>query len=370
MALTHEDINRLIKEPSSKVRSEIAMKVAESYNESSLTANGNKIAIDIFRLLLQDTARHVRKTLAQALCQNPNAPRDIVLALAQDGHDIAEDILKHSRVLQEADLLQLVNVEASVKKLIAIAERKRVPERVSNALIGTGNQQVIVSLLANKGADVSESAYQLIINDYASEAPILEVLVGRGDLSYALGEKLYSLVADKLKKLMTRRYLLPKNLVDKVSAEVKENAILKFISPWMTDEDVVKLVDQMHGHRRLTNSIILRALCLGEIAFFEAAISKRVDIPLSNARKLLRDPGEAGFYAVYRSSRLPEQYREAVRVLLKLVHDEVRQNKHRQSGFSKYLARQIRQHNYDSSVTGMGFLVQFIEYPYESTLAA
>jgi uncharacterized protein (DUF2336 family) len=363
MALTYEDIHLLVREPSSKVRADIAQKVAASYNSTKFTPKANKIAVDILRLLLKDTSRLVRGVLAQELKHNDSAPHDVILSLSHDDFDIAEDILLHSNVLQESDILELVRANDEVKKLIAISKRKHVSERTSTALVATGKTQVVTSLLENTGANISESCYSFIMTEFRHDQSILEALVYRGGLSYTLAEKLYSLVSGGLKKQMTKRYLMPRLIAEKTTNDVREAAILRFLSPWMTDEDTIGLVEQMYQRKRLTNSIIIRALCLGEIAFFEASMAKRVGVPLVNARKLLKDPGESGFSALYRASKLPQEYREAVRIMLKLVREEVKQNSHRSSDYSQRLAQQIRVNHYDSSVIGMENFVSFLEQP-------
>jgi uncharacterized protein (DUF2336 family) len=366
MSLTYEDIHLLVREPSSKVRADIAQKVAASYNSSSFTPKANKIATDILRLLLQDTSRQVRKVLAQELKSQHNAPHDVMIALANDDFDIAEEVLLHSSVLHESDLLELIRANDDIKKMVAVSRRKHVSERISTALVATGRPQVVTSLLANTGAEISESCYSFIMTEFRHDQGILEALVYRGGLSYTLAEKLYSLVSGGLRKQITKRYLMPRMVVEKSTNDVREAAILRFLSPWMTDEDVMALVTQMQSSKRLTNSIIIRALCLGEIAFFEAAMSKRVRIPLSNARKLLKDPGDSGFSAIYRASKLPQEYREAVRIMLKLVREEVKRNTHRLPDYSRRIISQIQEHNYHSSVMGMDNFVAFLNTPKEA----
>ncbi len=365
MTLTYEDIHLLVREPSSKVRADIAQKVAASYNTQSFTPKANKIATDILRLLLQDTSRQVRKVLAQELKLHHNAPHDIIVALANDELDIAEEILIHSTVLQESDILELIRANEDVKKMIAISKRKHLSERTSTALVATGKVQIVNSLLENTGAEISDSCYSFIMTEFRHDQGILEALVYRGGLSYTLAEKLYSLVSGSLKKQITKRYLMPRIIVEKSANDVREAAILRFLSPWMTDEDVLALVGQMQSAKRLTSSIIIRALCLGEIAFFEAAMSKRVRIPLSNVRKLLKDPGDSGFSALYRASKLPQEYREAVRIMLKLVREEVKRNTHRLPDYSTRIISQIRENNYHSSVMGMDNFLAFLDTPRE-----
>ncbi len=359
MSLTYDDVHQLIKEPSAKVRSNIAQKVASSYGNTSFTPKSNKIALDILRLLLKDTEKQVRLVLANELKHNDVAPHDIIISLAYDDVDISEQVLQHSKVLSEVDLLELMELENDVRKMVAIAKRDMVTTNISTKLVELQRSQVIESLLANDGAQISEASYNVIIDEFAHDVSIVELLVCRGGLSFVLAEKLYYLVSDKFKKNITKRQLLPTKTAEKITADIRESMILKFLSPWMTDKDLSELVDQMYVRRRLTDGLILRALCNGEIGFFEVAIAKRVDIPVVNARKLLRD-NDVGFGAIYRSSKLPPEYKDAVKAMIKLVQDQVKNGSNRSPDFSKRLVQQIRNRKYDVHVQGMDVMLGMV----------
>ncbi len=49
---------------------------------------------------------------------------------------------------------------------------------------------------------------------------------------------------------------------------------------------------------------MLRALCIGDMAFFEAAIAVMAAVPVENARILIHDGGRKGFAAIYTKSGL------------------------------------------------------------------
>jgi uncharacterized protein (DUF2336 family) len=360
MSLTYDDVHQLIKEPSSRVRSNIAKKVAESYGDSSFTPKSNKIALDILRLLLKDTEKQVRLVLARELKNNISAPHDIIFALAQDEAEIAEEVLRSSKVLQDSDLIELIQVDQDIRKMLAIADRESVSQNVSEILVDLRKSQVIEKLLENDGAKLSEESYNLIIDEFSNDASIVELLVCKGGMSFILAEKLYYMVSERFKKNMTKRQLIPVRTAEKITSDIRENMILKFLSPWMTDDDLAQLVEQMHLRRRLTDGLILRALSSGEIDFFEVAIAKRVGIPVANVRKLLKDE-ESGFGAIYRSSKLPNEYKDAVKIMLKLVRDEIAKNGGRKADLSKNVLDQIKKHKYHLNIKGMEGFTALLE---------
>ncbi len=363
MTLSYNDIHLLVREQSAQTRAEVAQKVAREYNhQCSFTPRSSKTAVEIFRLLLQDTEKVVRLALAQELKHNPQAPHDVITALAHDHYDIAKEILEHSPALYDDDLLEFIKETKNVKNLVAISKRKNLSSTVSNALVKTHHKPVIMSVLDNKKANVTDDTYGYLLSEFRDDHNILEAMVYRGAISTDYAEKLYSLVLERLKKHMTKRHLLSRATLETSENTVRENAIITFISPWMTDDDICSLVNQMHARNRLSDSLILRSLCLGEIVFFESALAKRVGIPLANARKLLSDPSESGFNSLYRASNLPENYSEAVRIFLKLAREECRQCFNKKDLFCNNITKQIKQHNYDSSVVHMDTLLAYIDH--------
>ena len=58
----------------------------------------------------------------------------------------------------------------------------------------------------------------------------------------------------------------------------------------------------------------MRAMCLGDLAFTEAAFAELAGIPVHNARLLIHDAGPLGFKAIYERCRLPAEFFELFRI--------------------------------------------------------
>src|SRR6187399_2027955 len=108
MNITREDIELLVREPSTAMRSRIAEKIARGYVSGGLTETEVALANEIFRLLVRDTEVKVRKLIAEQLKGAMHVPHDIVLALAHDHPEVAAPILQYSPVLSEDDLIAIV----------------------------------------------------------------------------------------------------------------------------------------------------------------------------------------------------------------------------------------------------------------------
>ena len=86
-----------------------------------------------------------------------------------------------------------------------------------------------------------------------------------------------------------------------------------------------ELIRQLRINGRLTPSIILRALCLGDMPFFEVSMSELANVPVANARILLHDEGALGFKSLYAKAGMPDvlfqAYRSAVDMNINAEHE-------------------------------------------------
>jgi uncharacterized protein (DUF2336 family) len=81
------------------------------------------------------------------------------------------------------------------------------------------------------------------------------------------------------------------------------------------------MVTQMEHNGRLTPTLMLRALCTGDIGFFEAALAVKAEVPLENAQLLIHDGSRHGFQAIYRKAVLPEPLFAAMRAAIDVVDE-------------------------------------------------
>src|SRR5258708_3058033 len=92
---------------------------------------------DILRNLIKEVEDTVRRTLAQQLAGRKDAPRDVILLLANDKIEVAYPILLQSEVLLDLELVEIIH-HRTLEYQLAIAMRETVSETVSQALVATG----------------------------------------------------------------------------------------------------------------------------------------------------------------------------------------------------------------------------------------
>jgi uncharacterized protein (DUF2336 family) len=360
MNINRADIELLVREPSAAMRSRVAQKITTGYNSGLFTEAETNLANEIFRLLLKDTEVRVRKQLAEELKHSLQVPRDVIWALANDVAEVAMPILQHSYVLSEEELVAIIEATREHPKLLAIASRESISKELAHALIETRDPDVAKKVLSNRSATLADTTLALALDEFARDNSVLAELVYRGGLPHDFAEKLFSIASDTLKKQLTKKYFLTRAVIDEPLGNARETATLQFLSPWMSQQEINRLIDTMHRNKRLTDSVIIRSLCIGDLRFFEASIAKRVGIPTSNARILILDPGPLGFKALYESSGLPANFYHAVRTMLRLALEETEYGNYRTTDFGARMVERITEAGYDQNVENMSSLLTMI----------
>lgn len=319
--LTPMDVERLLHDDSSDSRASVLDKITATYNSEHFQGRERDIAEQIFRLLMKDVALRVRETLADRLKDNENIPRDIVLHMANDVESVSLPVLVRSKVLSDADLVSIVEQSHDMGKLLAISKRATVSSRVSDALVETRYAQVMTSLLANEGASISDRSLEKIADDFRGDEAIVELLAQKPRLPITVVERIITQASHKVAAQLKEKYKLNDSDVKHDSSSVREDFMLRLLEHDLGQQEVEALVEQMAREDRLTPSIVMTALCRGQLLFFTVAMAQFSGIPVKNAMQLIADRGEHGFNGLYQKSGLPETMFDAICLLLRAVQD-------------------------------------------------
>ncbi len=187
--LSAADVQRLLRDPSSETRAEVAAKVAREVDGSALTPEERTIAEDIVRALSQDAAIRVRQALSEELKESSRLPHDVAVILARDVEAVALPILGHSVVLTDDDLAALVR-SSGVTKQVAIAARSRVSPAVAEAIVETDQPLALATLVGNDGAELGEAMLQRVLDRRGTDEAIQTPMAQRAKLPVAVLERL------------------------------------------------------------------------------------------------------------------------------------------------------------------------------------
>ncbi len=308
--LKEDDVARLLANPNGDTRAEIATKLAAQHPR--LSDKERRLAEDIFRVMARDAEIRVRQALSRQLKENPLVPHDVAVALARDVEAVALPMLQFSEVLSDQDLIEIVKSQSSGKSQ-AVARRTRVSASVADALVETHDVDVVATLVANEGAELTLATLERVAEEFSASDAVGLPLAERRNLPVTVAERLMARVSENIRKHLMERTDLSPETATAMLIQARELAVLGLTD---SETDVAKLVDHLHDNGRLTPSIVLRAVCMGDMTFFEMALARMAAIKPENARTLIYDAGKRGFEALFDKAGLPRQLFQAMRAAI------------------------------------------------------
>ena len=260
-----------------------AAKVAIAYCATEENSAAREISEDILRTWLSKGAVEVREALSRQVCRCLFLPRTIGVSMAHDVERVATPILSHSEVLLDEDLCDVIRAKGGAHHA-AIAQRPFIGYDPVDALLDTAKQDVIVGLVENGGAKISEPSLHRIIDQHAGHPIIQEALVDRGSLPLSVTERLLTVTPPELRVRLEER--------TQIGMPTTTPEAPKLITADGDPDSIERLLEQMHKAHRLTPIFLLRALCDGKVGLFEAGLSKLAYVPVDETRaRLLGDGG-------------------------------------------------------------------------------
>ncbi len=315
--LTQADVARLMSEPSPAVRAELASKIGVEIDNPELNATETALAQDIVRIMAKDVEASVRVALAQNLRDADRLPHDVAVKLANDIESVALPILESSKVLTDADLVEIVRAGAPIKQE-TIAARENVSETIADVLVSKGSEKAVAKLMDNTTAKINEKTLNSAVDRFANNDAVKEKIVRRPTLPPTVTERLVTMVAENLREHLISHHQVSPSIAADIVMQSRERATISLTGK-SSIEELEKLILQMNANKRLTPTIVIRALCLGDISFFEVSIAVMANIPLVNARILLHDAGQLGLKALYERSGMPMDMLPIVRAAMEVL---------------------------------------------------
>lgn len=318
--LTQQDIHRLMKGESPEQRASVAHRVCRRIGLDVLSDAEKQYAQEIIKILAADAADLVRRTLAITLRSSPILPREIALKLARDIEAVAIPILEESPVFTEDDLVELV-LSVTAAKQAAIAGRDGLSITVSEVISEHGAVEAVRALAENQTAEWSDKAYTDALARFGSDEIVQAGLIRRDFIPVHIAEKMVSLVSGNLFDMLVNRHELPAQLAIDLAASARERATIDLVEQAGRSHDLPRFVSQLNLNGRLTHSLIMRALCCGQMPFVEHALSELSGVAHQRVWLMIHDAGPLGLQAVFDHAGLPRKMLAAFKAAVNVYHE-------------------------------------------------
>ncbi len=256
----------------------------------SLSDHERALMGDILRHLIYEVEMSVRKDVAERLAKRNDAPRELVLALANDEIEVAHPLLIESTVLHDADLIELVRHRTKAHQL-AIAMRRSLSEDVSQSLVDTGDVSVITTLIENENAKLSDSLMDYLVAQSKYVDSFQNPLISRRDLPPNMARKMYWWVSAAVRQHIVKNFSIdPSEIDDSIEAVVKDKIEAEITAGDQLNE-AEQAAREIDSQGKLTEEFLVTLLKDGEVSLFEASFARSTKIPLKLARRMLYEPG-------------------------------------------------------------------------------
>jgi uncharacterized protein (DUF2336 family) len=310
--LTDLDIRRLIKASDEDERAAAAYKLCRSIDRIDLEDEDRAAAQKILRVLANDAAEMVRRSMAVTLKSSDLIPRDVARRLAADVDSVALPIIGFSPAFSDEDLIEIVKAGSPVRQ-IAIAARPWVSRDVSEALSVDGCEQAVRTLASNDNADVSETAMSQSLDRFSDSPEIVTALSYRQVLPLEITERLIALASDAVREHLVSRHAVAPETAIRLAAFARERATVDLVDQAAASADIQAFVAQLNARKVLTASLLLRAVARGQMSLFEHAMAELTSTPHSRAWLMIHDAGPLGLKALYDRAGLPPRLFQAFR---------------------------------------------------------
>ena len=299
-----EHLREFLANPSDMPTYRLSADVSQLYASGELTGRERALADEILRGLLKDVEVRVRQAMSHYLKACDVLPHDIAVRLANDVESVALPILEYSSVLTDEDLIDIVQCHGEDYQS-AIARRQEVSETVSEAIVGSGNERPVVTLLQNERSRLSQATMENVVLLFPEQQEVTRALAERPDVPAPVLDKLTHLVAEELRFEMISRHSKSAELVNSLMKQGSEDSLLNVLQTYQTLEDAEAMAAELYRSNRLTPTLLLRALYSGQLDFFEFGLARLAQMKAEDARPLIHDPLGAGPQASLSQDELP-----------------------------------------------------------------
>ncbi len=318
--LTEDDILRLMKGETPEQRASVAHRLCRRIALDVLTDRERAFAEEIMGILAQDAADLVRRTMSVTLRNSPILPRTIALRLAQDIESVALPILQDSPVFTDEDLIELV-LSATASKQAAIAAREEVSLTLTEVIAEHGAIEAVRALSVNDGAEFTDKAFDDTLRRHGTDDAVQSGLIKREHIPTHIAEKMVTLVSGHMFDLLVNRHELPAQMAIDLAGGARERATIDLVEQAGRSHDLPRFVSQLNLNGRLSHSLIMRALCCGQMPFVEHSLAELSGVGHQRVWLMIHDAGPLGLQAVFDRAGLPRKMLPAFRAAVNVFHE-------------------------------------------------
>ena len=229
------------------IRRQLAKRLADviCIPESQLAPQERHMAGDVLVELLREADIELREGVAKRLVMLNEAPRTILVILAKDDLTVARHVLENSKSLTDSDLIQIARKVPKEHRKV-LAQRRKISDAVVDVLVEFLEEDVVETVLQNKGAHFSETALQRILRMSRNHHRYVELLLLREELRPSHGLTMFWWAQSTERRKILKRFSIARTVLQDSCADLYPKAAA---SGW-SDSSVRKALQFIERRQR------------------------------------------------------------------------------------------------------------------------
>jgi uncharacterized protein (DUF2336 family) len=272
----------LAHERSDGARVQLAGMVADVFlnDNAQLNSREEQLVNELIDQLLQMRNPAVRSALVGRFVDARRMPRKVAMNLACDAIDVARSVLTTSTTLTDNDLITVIDTQ-SRDHAKAVAVRASVSEAVADALVVTGDAQIMQMVAENLGAKLSVRAIDVLADAARFAMELREPLARRPEMTAEASTRLFWWVSQDLRRYMLKRFGIPSGQIDEALAHTIDELLGHHELEKNNDAIMAQVADWLGEHQAIAPQILPQVLRLGHFRLFNILLGRMVNLNVS-----------------------------------------------------------------------------------------
>ncbi len=301
-----------IEHSSAQNRIDTGHSIIDMMETSNITDEERQALSKLLLKLTVDPIKTVRQEMAIALADLPDLSEDLVFSIIADDDELALPFLATTRSLNPQMMSAIVKIGDANRKLV-IAARGDCHTEAVGILIRQGDVDILTELLENHSVVLSEGQYEKIIELLGDDPAIAQLLNRRRDMPIRLKARLVRAACENMRAAIPTSDVSLTIKSQRTVETAEEEAILQ-IAASADSTDCSALVSYLCDQQQLTPSLILRAVCTGEMLLVETALALLSGLQPARIQNLIYAQNALSLRAVHSRARLPKVLFNPLRV--------------------------------------------------------
>ncbi len=296
-------LQELARQSTTASRSELAQSIVILFDrpDGELSPEARKVAYDILHAVVRDIEMAARQEIARRLAERADAPHDLIRFLANDSIEIAFPVLSKSGVLDDADLIGVIRSH-TIEHSLAIATRPALSLSVTDALIATDAEDVIVETLKNPGSKITPGTMVRLVEKSRESRAIREPILMRPEMNPELALRMFLWVTEALREHILRNYKFDRAAVNQLCDQIVSEEIENFaVKSGKSGDFSKKLPTLIKEKGKLTPEMLILALREADVKMFVVMFARMTDLKSQLVDRLLFDPTGRGLVIACKS---------------------------------------------------------------------